>query len=307
VDSERRRPISALVDLLVATYHDWRRHRTIRLGAGIAYYGLFAIVPFIAVAITLAGIFISQEDVEQFLVEQLSSLLDVDGTAVAAGIADALAGVGTLTTLGIVGVVSLVLTASLLVLALQDAFNTIWERPVRSGFRHSILRRLGAFAVVAASGGLLIVGFALNAVGGLIASILPDAILFAPIPELFGLASSWTLGIGTLALLFRFLPDAEVRWRSAIVGGALTAVFVAIGTVAIGTYLRRVGGASVAGATSSVFLVLVWIYYEAQIVLAGAELTRMLDAEAGVERRSLDDDGQAGLGPGEDAAVDVAD
>ena len=118
---------------------------------------------------------------------------------------------------------------------------------------------------------------------------------------------SWALGIGTLVLLFRFLPDAEVRWRPAIVGGAVTAVFVAIGTVAIGAYLRRVGGTSVAGATSSVFLVLVWIYYEAQIVLAGAELTRTLDLASDAGRSSLGDDGQAGSGPGQDAAVDVAD
>ena len=302
-----RRPFGALIATLTTTYEEWRRHRTIRLGAGIAYYGLFAIVPVLAVAISLAGVFIGQTDIEQYLADRLSALFDVESAEVSAAVSEVLKEVGTLTTLGVVGLVSLVFTASLLVVALQDAFNTIWERPVRFGFRHSVLRRLGAFAVVAASGGVLILAFALNAVTGLIEAVLPDGLLFVPVEELFGLVSAWAIVVGTLALLFRYLPDADVRWRSALAGAATTALFVAVGTAAIGAYLRRFGVSSVAGATSSVFLILVWIYYEAQIVLAGAELTRVIDGPDQEPRPSVDDDGEACARPGDDATVDVAD
>ena len=115
----------------IETYEQWRDHRTIRLGAGLAYYGLFALVPMLAVALALAGLSISQDDVQSYLAEQLSALFGVDADTVAGALADVLDGSGTLAGLGAVGVASLFLTASLLVLALQDAFNTIWERPVR--------------------------------------------------------------------------------------------------------------------------------------------------------------------------------
>ena len=105
-------------NLCIDTYEQWRDHRTIRLGAGLAYYGLFALVPMLAVALALAGLVISQGDVQSYLADQLSTLLGVDAAAVADALASALDGSGTLAGLGAVGVASLFLTASLLVLAL---------------------------------------------------------------------------------------------------------------------------------------------------------------------------------------------
>ena len=79
-----------------------------------------------------------------------------------------------------------------------------------------------------------------------------------------------------IALLFRYLPDARVPWGPVLVGAAVTAVMLAVGTVLVGAYLRRYAASSLVGVTGSVFLVLLWIYYEAQILLAGAEFTRVL-------------------------------
>ena len=155
-------------NLGIETYEAWRGHRTIRLGAGLAYYGLFAIVPLLAVALAVAGLVISQSDVQSYLADQLSGLLGVDADAVARALSEVLDGTGTVTSLGLVGLVSLFLTASLLVVALQDAFNTIWERPVRSGIRQSVLRRLVAFVVVAGAGAVIVVSFAVNAVTALL-------------------------------------------------------------------------------------------------------------------------------------------
>jgi membrane protein len=301
-------------NLGLETYEQWRGHRTIRLGAGLAYYGLFAIVPLLAVALALAGLVISKADVQSYLADQLSTLFDVEADAVATALAELLDSVGALTGLGVIGTASLLLTASLLVVALQDAFNTIWERPVRSGFRHSVLRRLFAFIVVAGAGGVIIVSFALNAVTGLLDRLVPNVAVIASLQELVGLAISWALGIGVIALLFRYLPDTRVSWGPVLVGAACTAVMVAVGTVLVGAYLRRYAAASLVGVTGSVFLVLLWIYYEAQILLVGAEFTRVLSL-----RRRTDDvsrqpgrldasaggDREAGVGPGEDAASDV--
>jgi membrane protein len=292
-------------EVVVETYQQWRNHRTIRLGAGIAYYGLFALVPLLAVGLALAGLVVSKSDVQSYLADSLSTLLGVDADAVATALSEVLDGTGTLTGLGIVGAASLVLTASLLVVALQDGFNTIWERPVRSGLRQSILRRLVAFAVVAGAGAVIVVSFAINAVSGILATLVPDVPILESLQELFGLAASWALGISVIVLLFRFLTDVRVPWRQAVIGGAVTAVMVAIGTVLVGAYLRRYAASSLVGVTGSVFLTLLWIYYEAQIVLVGAEFTRVLTLRRAERAGSTGGDRQAGVGPGQDAAVDV--
>jgi len=292
------------------TYEAWRDHRTIRLGAGLAYYGLFAIVPILAVALSLAGLFISQSDVQSYLADQLSDLFGVDADQVAAVLAETLDDAGAVTGLGLVGAASLFLSASLLVVALQDAFNTIWERPVRSGIRHSVLRRLVAFVVVAGAGAVIVVSFAINAVTGLLGRLVPDIAILASLEELVGLAASWALAIGVIALLFRYLTDVRVPWPPALIGGIVTAAVLAIGTMLVGAYLRRYAASSLVGATGSVFLVLLWIYFVAQIVLVGAELTRVLARRRGDDRdlataTSAGADRQAGVGPREDATVDV--
>jgi membrane protein len=293
------------------TYEQWRKHRTIRLGAGLAYYGLFAFVPLLAAALAVAGRVVSRSDVQAYLAEQFSAVLGVDADVVAGAISDALGGTGTLAGLGLVGAVSLLLTASLLVIALQDAFNTIWERPVRSGIRQTVLRRLVAFVVVAGAGVVIVVSFAINAVTGLLGRLVPDVAIVASLQELIGWAASWALAVGVVALLFRYLADVRVPWRPALAGAAVTAAVLAVGTALVGSYLRRFGASSLVGATGSVFLVLLWIYYEAQFLLAGAELTRVLAlrSAAAVDgpgiARSAAGDGQPGGRPGDDATVDV--
>ena len=292
------------------TYQEWRNHRTIRLGAGLAYYGLFAIVPILAVGLSLAGRFIAQNDVQSYLSDLLFDLFGIDAAQVAQVLSETLDNEGTLSGLGIVGAASLLLTASLLVIALQDAFNTIWERPVRSGLRQTVLRRLVAFVVVAGAGAVIVVSFAINAVTGLLGRLVPDIALAASLEVLLGQAASWALGVAVLALLFQYLTDVRIPWPPVLIGAIVTALMLAIGTMLIGAYLRRYAASSLAGATGSVFLVLLWIYYVAQIVLAGAELTRTLTkrhvGEGGVRSLwSAAGDGQSGTGPGDDAAVDV--
>jgi membrane protein len=270
------RPLSATIRILGTTYKQWRKHRTIRLGAGIAYYGLFATVPILALSFALASLFVSESDIENHLASLASEIFGTDADAAVDNITEALSGTGTAASLGIIGLVSLLFTASVLVFALQDALSTIWELPVVSGWRESLARRLLAFGVVLATGAYLIASLAINAVIALFERIMPDAAVLESLTELFGVAASWVLGVLVVALLFRYMTDVRVRWRSALTGGAITAFFMAVGAVAIGAYLQRYAAVSFAGATGGVFLFLIWMYYEGQIMLAGAELTRVL-------------------------------
>ena len=273
------RPVRGFLALGMATYHEWRMHRTIRLGAGIAYYGLFALIPVLSLSLAVAGLVLSDDDVQAYLDGRLEEVFGPDAAGFSSAIATSLGESGTIIGLGIVGAGALVLAASLVVLSLQDALNTIWELPVRSGFRRSLLRRVGAFAVILSAGLVLIAGFVINAITALIERLVPDAPILESISVVFGFAASWALGVGVFVLLFRYLPDSRTPWRAALIGAATTTVLVAVGTSAIGYYLRTFGGSSVTGATGGAVLLLLWIYYEAQIVLVGAEFTRVVAIE----------------------------
>jgi membrane protein len=270
------RPMRWGYDVGRATYAQWRAHRTIRLGAAVAYYGLFALIPVLTLSLAMAGRVLSNADVAGYLDDRLEQIFGPDASGFSAAISSTLGSSGTVAGLGLIGAGALVLAATLLVVSLQDALNTIWELPVQAGFRYSALRRLGAFVVILAAGLVLVVGFAINSVTALIDRVVPDMVLLESVSVLFGAAASWALGVAVFVLLFRYLPDSRVAWRPAIIGGVVTTVLVVFGTATIGWYLRNFGAASVPGAAGAVALVLLWIYYEAQIVLVGAEFTRVV-------------------------------
>lgn len=271
------------------TYGAWRDHRTIRLGAGLAYYGLFAIVPLLSVSIALAGLVFNQVEIEDALTEALGNLLGTDSDQLATAAADAVDSAPTMRGLGIIGLASFVLAASLVFVALQDAFDSIWEMPYRSGARNTLRRRGLAFAVVLLSGAVLIAGFAVDAAAGLIRNLTPDnPVLLDTAATILTIAGSWALAAIVLAALFSFLTVVRVHWPIALVGGVLTALALTIGNRLVMEYLTRYGAKSLAGAAGSVLIGLVWVYAIAQIVLVGAELTRTLQLTLHGEARARD-------------------
>ncbi len=181
--------------VVVETYTSWRSHRTIRLGASLAYYGLFAIVPLLAISFAVAGLVISEADVEDVLASVLGNVVDGDGQEFAAQIAESLDATATTGTLGLIGLGSLLLTASLVFVALQDAFDTIWELPVSSGTWATVRRRLIAFAVVLLAGGLLVASFAVVSISNLLRGILPGT------STIVDVGADLVVSVGSVALL----------------------------------------------------------------------------------------------------------
>ena len=157
-----RGPVSLLrwlFYLLRDSYNIWYEERTIRLGAGLAYYGIFAVVPLATLAVALAQVLFSQADVQQFLTEQMESIFgQQEATDIATKITEILDNGETTTSLGLIGIISLVIAASLVFVALQDALNVIWNQPKTHGL-HSLVRRYGlAYLVVLLLGSLLVAG-----------------------------------------------------------------------------------------------------------------------------------------------------
>ncbi|HSF87466.1 MAG TPA: YihY/virulence factor BrkB family protein [Acidimicrobiia bacterium] len=261
--------------LLTATYDHWRATRTLRMGAGLAYYTLFAIVPLMSLAAAIVARLISNDLAEQFVTDALDGLIEGDAAAVASTVVDEISTAST--GLGLLGFATVLISASFLFAALQDALNVIWEAPVRVGWRNTIRRRLVAIGAALAVAAYFVASLVINAVVGLAERLVPgDLPVIESISELIGSTATWVIGILTIALLFRSLPYVAVRWRDAIVGAAITAGFVAIGSWLVGIYLSRFFTTSITGAAGGAVLFLVLVYYEAQILLAGAVLTTIL-------------------------------
>lgn len=253
----------------------WLSHNVSRLGAALAFYSLFSLGPLLLIAIALAGLFFGEEAVRGQLSAQLSHLVGEQG---AKGIQDLLAGAGKFSE-GLfataLGIITMLVAAVTVVVQLKDALNTVWEveQPASASVSVFARRYAAALAGVAAMGFLLLVSLlittALSVFGNTFSGYFPE-ILF----HLISLAISLAVTATLFAMMFKWLPDAQISWHDVWPGALITAVLFELGRFLIGFYIGKQGLESTYGAAASVVIVLIWVYYSAQIVLFGAEVTR---------------------------------
>jgi membrane protein len=270
---------STIVQVLSVTYQSWRADRAIRMGASLAYYALFAVVPLVSIAVAIAGLIFNETEIREFLEVRLDNFLattEVQATAaeLAASI-DASSAIGGLT---ILGLATGLFAASLLFVALQDSFNMIWDIPVGRGLRYKLRRRITAFAVVALTGALLIASISVQAVAMLFDELFPGQLpALDRINDVLITVGSWALGMVALGLLFQLLINHRLKWRHVFVTSTITGLLLIAGTWMVSLYFRYWGSTSVSGVLGSIMLLLLWFYYEAQILIAGAELLKTFD------------------------------
>ena len=257
---------------------DWSHDRAPRLGAALAYYTVFSLVPFLVVVIALIGLVFGQEAAQSAILGQIADLV---GPQSAAAIKDMIQradqpSTGLVAT--VIALATLLLGASGVFGQLQDALNTVWgvEPKEGRGLWGFIKDRFLSFVAVLGTGFLLLVSLilssALAALGKWFSGLLPlpEAVL-----ELMNFTLSFIVIAGLFALIFKVLPDAKVAWRDVWIGAGLTAALFTIGKFALGIYLGKSNVASAYGAAGSLVLVLLWVYYSAQIMLYGAEFTQV--------------------------------
>ena len=267
-----------LVDLLIETYQSWRADRAIRLGAGLAYYAVFAAVPVLTISVAVAGLVFSETEIRDFLTERITTVLENDIGDSASELAESIDAGSTVGGLGTFGLVSGLFAASVLFLALQDAFNVIWDLPVERGLRQNLRRRLVSLATVLLMGGLLLALLLVQTILVVVEGILPGTVEgIAFIDELIFSVTTWALGTLTVAALFQLLVRHHLSWRPVLQASTLTTVFMVLGNWALGFYFDRFGSISVGGLVGSLLVILGWLFYLAQIVIGGAELLKTLD------------------------------
>ena len=246
-------------------------------GAAMAFYTATSLAPVLLIVIAIAGLVFGTEAAQIAVTDQLSGLMGkqtagVLQTAIASA-GDQSAGIWAT----IIGVGTLLLTASGMFGEMQTALNKIWKTESKGATVGRLIRaRAASLGLVATLGFLLIVSLvvsaALTAFGEYLNAVLPFGNFIISLLNFF-------VSLALLSLLFaaiyKVLPDTPIRWRDVVLGGVVTAVLFTIGKTLIGWYLGSSAIASSYGAAGGLILLLFWIYYSAQIFLLGAEFTKV--------------------------------
>jgi membrane protein len=255
----------------------WTADYAPSMGAALSYYTLFSIAPLILIAVAVAGLIFGEKAARGEIFAQLATLTGPEGAAAVESLlenANRSTGGGILATLA--GFVLLALGAMSVFGELQNALDRIWRAPVKareSGWWKLIRVRVLSFGMVLGIGFLLTVSMILSAVIAALGKLwaFPGWETLAHVVDVvlsFGLTSV------LFAMIYKVIPRVPIGWRDVWIGAAVTAALFAVGKVLIGLYIGRSSVASAFGAAGSLVVLMVWVYYSAQIFLLGAEFTR---------------------------------
>jgi len=260
------------------TFSEWNSANVSRLASSLAYYTVFSITPLLVIAIAVAGAIFGTDVAQREVSAQLDGLLGPTAATAVEGMvrsASSHPSGGILAT--IVGAALLIYGAAGVFTALQDSLNTIWGVKPKPGlsFWHTVKLRLFSFGMVIGMGFLLLVSLVVSA--GL--SALNRYLRGGAVTEVFWQVVNLLVSLGVFglvfAMVFKFLPDVRLSWQDVSIGAVITAVLFSVGKTLIGLYLGHSSVASVYGAAGSLVLLLLWVYYSAQILFLGAEFTRV--------------------------------
>ena len=276
--------IESLWDLLKDTFNSWLDDRAPRMAAALAFYMIFSIAPLLIIVIAIAGLVFGQDDVRAQIATQISGLVGPGGTATVMSVIDQIREPSSSIIAALIGVVTVLFGASGVFGELQDSLNTIWKVQPKPGraVLGIIRERFLSFVMILGLGFLLLVTLvistALAALGSYLKGVLIGSQYF-----LQGLDFVLSFFFTTLlfAMIYKILPDARVKWSYVWMGAAVTALLFSLGKFLIGLYLGKSTVASAYGAAGSLIIILVWVYYSAQILFFGAELTHCYAARQG--------------------------
>ena len=275
--------LKAIVELLRDSGQRWLEDKASMFAAALAYYTVFSLAPLLVLGVAIATRILRESNVQEMILVYAGQAF---GLEVAELVAQLLQGAARNTSSLLATIISTVILlwgATGVFNHLKRALNTIWgvepELPTGlHGVIYFIQTRGLATLMVFGVGILFIAAFVLNTV---ISTL--DGILVKWFPELafhidntlLNFLLAWVVPAIAFAVIFKILPDAKVAWRDVWLGAVVTAVLFALGNYAISVYLLFSGAASAYGAAGSLIVMLLWIYYSAQIFFYGAEFTKI--------------------------------
>jgi len=271
-------------DLARKSVSAWSDDYAPSMGAAIAYYTVFSLAPLLLIVIAVAGAVFGREAVQGEIVAQLQGLIGYEGAVAIQGLIKSASKPAEGLLAGGISLAVLIVGATTVFGELQSSLDRIWQVPqgAKSGVMATLRARLLSFGLILGLAFLLMVSLVVSAgvavVGRWAGDIVPG---WAIAVQLLNLAIS--LGITTLlfGMIYKFMPQARIAWRDVWVGAAVTAVLFEVGKTLISLYVAKTSVASSYAAAGSIIVLLVWVYYSAQIFLLGAEFTWVFANEHG--------------------------
>jgi membrane protein len=255
------------------------------LAAALAYYSLLSMAPLLLVVVSIAGAFFADGQVHMQLIEQMRRLVGEEGAELTMTVIEHTGSEERSAWQLAFGALLTFIGASTVFAQLQYALNRVWRveaAPRKALIMNFIKQRILSFALVLSVGFLLMVSLVISAVLGTLHTYLDERLASAAFfwsgLDLF---ISFTLATVLIAMMFKYLPDAEIEWRDTWQGALITAGLFIVGKQVIGLYLGQTTVASSFGAAGSVVIFMIWVYYAGLILLFGAEITQAVAARRG--------------------------
>jgi membrane protein len=257
---------------------DWHNDKAQRLSAALSFYTIFSLAPMLVLLVLLTGFILGRQEAQEFLIGKLEGMTGGESASVVTGLLANMRKPVPSIIAGAFGLLALFWGASTVFSCLADSLNSIWavrREGGRFGIRGFLKHRLLAFAMVVGTGGYLIfsslVTTGLAAVGIFLKGVLPLPLAAFQAIDFAGSVVAMTL---LFAVVFKLVPAVKQRWSDALPGALLTAVLFATGKYLIGLYFVKSTVAPAYGAAGSFVVLLLWIYFGAQIFFFGAEFNK---------------------------------
>jgi membrane protein len=280
--------LRAIVALFRDAALNWMKDYAQSMGAALAFYTIFSIAPLLLIVIAVAGFFFGEEAARGEIYSQLQGMLGSHGALAVQDLLESAGRRAERLPAAVFGALLLFVGATSVFAELQDALDRIWRVPPRqrsSGLWGLLRARLLSFGMILGIGFLLVVSLAFSAALHALSRWWdPDSQSFATFSGATEIGLSFLLVSTVFALIYKTLPHARIAWRDVWVGSGVTAALFLLGKALIGLYIGGSGITTLYGAAASLIVVLLWVYYSAQIFLFGAEFTWVYSHRYGSRR-----------------------
>lgn len=264
--------------LLKATFTEWSEDKSSRLAAALAYYTVFSLAPLLMIVI-LVLTFIFGDESKTVVIDQFQSLVGRQGAeTIQTAIDNSSQSQGGSTIASFFSIAALIFGASGVFTQLQSALNTVWEVEAKpgKGLWGFLRQRFLSFGMIIGICFILMVSLVVSAgLAGFSSYMNRLAPGLGIVGQILNLAISFGVFTLLFALIYKVLPDVKIAWKDVWIGSVITALLFAIGKFALGVYIGNGSVGSTYGAAGSVIVLLVWVYYSAQILFFGAEFTQV--------------------------------
>jgi membrane protein len=275
-----------MMQLLRQTLREWQSDNVGVLAAALAYYTVFSLAPALIIVIAVLTFF-GRGDAQVAIMERIRGVAGPDAAQLVRTMIENRQAAGGNVLATVVGLGLVLVGATGVVAQLKNALNLIWSvklDPERSGLRHTLRVRVKSLLLILGAGLLLLAALAVSAILRSGAAVVRERVpqfglLLAALDPLILIVVS---GLA-FALVFKYLPNVRIPWRTVVVGGLVTAVVFVIGNWLLSLYLSRGAVAGAYGAAGALVAILLWVYVSSQILLLGAEFTKVYARRNGDE------------------------